>query len=333
MVSRGPKTIAVTGASGHLGTCLVQMLANHGFQVFGQYKSYLPKVEASNINWVQGDINDLAFVKKLIKSADTVVHSAGMVSIADQDNGLLYKVNAEGTSNIVNTCLNKANIKLIHISSSNAVLPPEKSEEVFDENRPYNDLGTPYAISKAAAEKIVLKAVEIHGLNACILRPSAIVGPPDFHPSLMGSSLIDFYYNKYKIIPSGGYNCVDVRDVCQTIINALEKGKKGEIYHVTGSFHTMQDITTILSELTGSKKPWCTIPTDILFPFVPIMSLVSALTGTPQKITKNSLATLKYGPKHMTYQKAKTALGHESRPLNETLHDLIDWFKKQKMIQ
>ena len=326
-------TVAVTGASGHLGTCLIEMLSNQGYQVLAQYNTYKPNLDLTNVDWIQGDINDQTCLQHLTSHSQVVIHAAGMISISDSENEKLEHVNVNGTGSVIQACLNHPPIRLIYISSSNAVLPPQNPEELFDESRPYNDHGTPYAQSKAKAERLVRQAISTNDLDAIILRPSAIIGPPDFKPSLMGGSIIDFYHNKYKVIPSGGYNCVDVRDVSETIIKAIDTGQKGEVYNVTGEFQTLKTITDTVSKVAGSNQPWFIIPVSMLFILVPVMKLVGRLTKSPQRMTRNSLTTLKYGPRQMDQSKAKRDLNHSSRPFEDSVRDLIDWFKKEKIIQ
>ena len=144
-----------------------------------------------------------------------------MISIGNKNHEEVYRVNVAGTDTIINACIQFPTIRLIHISSSNAV-KESKGNEIFNEDRPYkkaDDFIYPY--SKASAEQLVLKAVTAHNLDAIIIRPTSIVGPSDNKPSLLGQTILDLHLNKLPVITTGGYDLVDVRDLSQTIINSF----------------------------------------------------------------------------------------------------------------
>ena len=185
-----PIKVAVTGGSGHLGTSLIELLLNQGFPVKALYHSFLPPTKNNNLTWVKGDIKTSKSAKLLLDECTHVVHCASVVSVEDRFEKHVFDTNVNGTQNIIEACLAENITRLIHISSSHAVIEP-KHNEIFDESRPYkmqNDYTYPW--SKAKAEQLVINAVD-NGLNAIILRPTSIVGPPDSRPSLMGKILFD----------------------------------------------------------------------------------------------------------------------------------------------
>ena len=74
----------------------------------------------------------------------------------------------------------------------------------------------------------MLEGFKAGKIEGCVLRPSSVVGIHDYKPSEMGKALIDFYNRKIPMLPEGGYNMVDVRDVANSIIKAIEQGKNAE---------------------------------------------------------------------------------------------------------
>jgi len=246
-----------------------------------------------------------------------------LFSIGLKNTGKIYHVNVTGTETIIKSCLNLPTIKLIHISSSNAVKEC-KDSEIFNENRPYKtSKDFTYSYTKALAEQVVLKAIENNNLNACIIRPTSIVGPPDNKLSLLGQTILNLSLNKIPAITTGGYNLVDVRDVSQTIINSLENGKKGAIYLVGGQYLTVKEIATA----SNPTKIPLEIPLNLLLFMMPLINAYQKLFDLKWPITKESLVTLKYAPKRMDFSKATKELNHNYRPITESIEDLKLWFQ------
>lgn len=316
------KRIAVTGGTGHLGTGIILKLVELGYQVVSLYRSTTPSLTHESLKWIQGDIGDFNSLKDLFTDCYTVIHCAGLISIGDKSLADLIKVNVNGTLNVIQACKEIPDIRLIHISSSNAV--KEFSETgVFDENQEYvtsEEFG--YPITKAKAEIEVLKAVTEFNLDAFIIRPTAIAGAPDQKPSLMGQTILDFINEKFPVLTTGGYDIVDLRDVSDTIINSIELGKKGEIYLLGGHYVSVKE----LAQLANPKyKPYLLSINTLLF-LMPLINMGQKILNTKLPLTKESLTTLKNAPNNVDSSKAKKALNHKPRPIHETINDLKHWF-------
>jgi dihydroflavonol-4-reductase len=320
------KHIAVTGGTGHLGTAIILRLLERGFNVVAQYRMHKPTIENQNLQWIKGDLSDVEHLKELITGCEAMIHCAGLISIGEKSLSSLEKVNVTGTKNVIQVGLEYPNIRLIHISSSNAV--QEFSENgVFNEEQEYatnKDLG--YSYTKAKAEIEILNSVKNLRLDAVILRPTAIVGPPDFRHSLMGQTILDFVHKKFPILTTGGYDIVDLRDVAESAINSIELGKKGEVYLLGGHYVTV----TELAKLSNPSYNPALIPIHVLLAFLPFINLYQKIFNTNLPITRESLLTLKNAPKKVDSSKAKRVLKHNPRPVKETITDLTTWFKTQK---
>lgn len=316
--------IAITGGSGHLGNCLIDKLLSEGYLINALFTSNLPYKKHENLTWIQGDICDSHAIDILVENCTVLIHSAGMISIGNKNHEEVYRVNVDGTDTIINVCIKLPTIRLIHISSSNAV-KESKGNDIFNEDRPYktaDDFIYPY--SKASAEQLVLKAVTVHNLDAIIIRPTSIVGPSDYKPSLLGQTILDLSLNKLPAITTGGYDLVDVRDLSQTIINSFNKGAKGSIYLVGGQYMTVKEIAMA----SNSIKTPTLISLNLLLFLMPLINLYQKLFELKWPITKESLMTLKLAPKNLDISKATNELNHNCRPISESIDDLKTWFKK-----
>jgi dihydroflavonol-4-reductase len=318
--------IAITGGSGHLGNCLIELLLSQGYLVNALHSNRSPIKKNKNLTWINGDINDAKAINTLIQNCEVLIHSAGLISIGSKNKDQVYRVNVTGTETVINECAKFSPIRLIHISSSNAVKECN-ANGIFNENRPYkNDRDFIYPYTKALSEQLILKAVESQNLDAVIIRPTSIVGPADNKPSLLGQTILDLSQNKMPAITTGGYDLVDVRDLSQTIINSFVKGKKGEVYLIGGQYMTVKEI----ANASNSTKIPIELPLDLLLFLMPLINIYQKLFHLKWPITKESLVTLKLAPKHMDISKAKKELDHKCRPIDESIEDLLNWFQQKQ---
>jgi len=321
--------IVVTGATGHIGNVLVRELLARGERV----RTIIPLFEDTtpldglDVEKVEGDVRELDSLVQASRGADVVYHLAGIISILPGKTELLYQVNVMGTRNVVEACLKAHVRRLIYTSSIHAMAEPPHGT-VIDETMPFapdRAIGE-YGKSKAQASLGVLEGVE-KGLDAVLVCPTGVIGPYDFKLSEMGQLFIDFARSKLNTYVDGAYDFVDVRDVVTGLILALEKGKSGESYILSGERITVAKLTSILEEVTGVKAPRFKIPMRLAKVMVIFTSLYYRLTNTKPRFTKDSLCILRSNS-FISSEKASHLLGYSHRPIRETIVDTIQWFKE-----
>jgi dihydroflavonol-4-reductase len=171
-----------------------------------------------------------------------------------------------------------------------------------------------------------------HGPEVVVLNPTAILGPYDFQPSLLGNAVIRFYKGQNPSLIPGGYDWVDVRDVCYAAINAIDKGMPGECYLLSGSWKSLKDMACTVEKLGGHKTPWLNLPWWLAHVGAGVLNMHSTLTGGIPLYTSMSLDTLKESHRNISSAKAARDLGYSSRPFEETMADTIRWFKENNYI-
>lgn len=180
----------VTGAAGFLGSNVCLQLLEKGEKVralvLPNDKSvrFIPKdVEIVLGNLCDKDSLDAFFH---VPEGDTsvVIHCASMVTVDPAYSEKLMAVNVTGTRNMIEKCLAHPECeKMVYVSSTGAI--PEqpmgtkiKEVDKFEPCDPKKVVGA-YSQSKAKASQMVLDAVRVMGLKACIVHPSGILGPND----------------------------------------------------------------------------------------------------------------------------------------------------------
>jgi dihydroflavonol-4-reductase len=317
--------IAVTGANGHVGYNLCKTLSEKGHSVCVLSHDHTNGLDKLNARQVKGDLMDKDSLKKLLDGAEIVYHLAAKISIRGDKDGSVYRINAEGTRNMVETAKECGVRRFIHFSSIHA-FRQDPLDQILDETRPLvKEQAFSYDRSKADGERIVMDAAR-EGLDAVVICPTAIIGPEDLEPSLVGKAVIQLYNRQIPSLVPGGYNWVDVRDIISGAIAAIDKGRIGEKYLLSGNWHSILELSQLIEKLTGKKTP------QMVFPFwtaklgLPFTTIYSRLTGKEPLYTSESLVILENGSRHISHDKATRELGYSPRSLESTLKDLIDWF-------
>ena len=143
--------------------------------------------------------------------------------------------------------------------------------------------------------------------------------------------LLKFIRNKLPFLVSGGYNWVDVRDVVSASINAIESGRKGENYILSGEFCSLQELSAMISKISGCRIP-VIVPVSLARLACPFFKIYSSVTKTEPLYTYQSLDILVNSPVNISNAKAKKELGYEPRPLEQTLRDTFDWYRENNFI-
>ncbi|MCF8248084.1 MAG: NAD-dependent epimerase/dehydratase family protein [Saprospiraceae bacterium] len=249
------KVVAVTGASGHLGNVVCSGLLESGYYVRAMYHSFDTSLKDLPLELVQGDVLNAADVQRLLGGCDMVINCAAIISIHGDPTGIVYKTNTAGPKIVLETASRLGIKRIVHVSSVHAVLEVPTSLP-FDEKRPYKSAEDyPYDYSKAVGEQLLFNTQIENKPEIVVLRPSCIVGPFDFKPSEIGKVLLQFYHQQIPVLPQGGYDFVDVRDVANSVISALTQGRDGEVYLVTGKYYSMKLLARIIEKVSGKKTP------------------------------------------------------------------------------
>lgn len=171
--------VLVTGGGGFLGSAVCRLLAQSGFQPVAFQRSDANHLSACGARVVRGDITDASQVAAAMRGCEAVVHTAGKAGIwgAAQD---YWRVNADGTDNVIRACLEQGVRYLVHTSSP-SIVHAGGDIDGADESLPIaTHFTAPYPASKAEAERRVI-AANGTGLRTTALRPHLIWGPGDPH--------------------------------------------------------------------------------------------------------------------------------------------------------
>ena len=319
-------TTVVTGAGGFLGNVLVRELVARGRSVRAIIRSNAKALEELDIEIVTADIRDSSSIDRALAGAESVFHLASVISLSGDRSGSVSATNIDGARNVAEAALKNGVKRFIHCSSIH-VFDLKDHGKTINENTIRVTTDSPvYDRTKYAGEIAVRNLIKM-GLPAVVIHPTGVIGPGDHRPSRMGQVLIDLSSKKLPALISGGFNWVDVRDVCVGALAAEEFGRIGESYILSGQWHSTRQLATFGEEITGTPPPNFDLPMWLAQGIAPIGSLLGNISSNEYRLNSDTVSALKAARK-ISSAKAETELGFKSRPIRNSVHDAYKWFEK-----
>lgn len=249
----------VTGGTGFLGAYIIKELVQQGYSVRAirrQNKSpfFIASDVLNSVEWVDSDVLDIVSLDEAMQGVDGVIHAAGKVSFRASDRSEMFRVNIEGTANVVNVALENNIQKLVHLSSISAIGRTKDGDTVTETKKwESSKLHTHYAVSKYHAELQVWRGMG-EGLNVSIANPSTVLGYGDWNTSSCA-----IFKNAYKEFPwytSGTNGFVDVEDVARAVVELLKLEKGGERYILNGENWAFKKLFDTIATGFSKKHPY-----------------------------------------------------------------------------
>ncbi|TSD94654.1 NAD-dependent epimerase/dehydratase family protein [Skermania sp. ID1734] len=314
--------VAVTGAAGYVGTNLLTVLAQQGHEI-----TAIDRVRSlhspAGVRWVEGDVLDVASMRRAIDGAEVVYHLVAMITLAQRDDRA-WAVNVQGVRNVAEAALDVGARRLVHCSSIHSFDQYTCGGHI-DESSPRSADGSipVYDRSKWFGE-IELRKVVDKGLDAVICNPTGVFGPVDYGLSRINSMLRDSARGRVPLVISGGFDLVDVRDVAAGLVAASEKGRTGENYLLTGEMVRLFDAFRLAAACAGRRGPRYALPLRAITPILPIAEPIGRRFGS-DVVSRAALGALLAAP-IVDGSKARAELGYRPRSTTETVRDLVAFF-------
>ena len=252
------KRILVTGGTGFIGGQIASEFskAGHAVTVLGRNRYNVPP----GCRLVRADLRNRSEIEQALDGQEIVIHSAAQIS-PFLSYEALAPTNVGGTENIIHACLANDVRRLVHVSSTSVLFRFQDNLNIDDDQPLPDRFACGYAATKAAAEQLVLDAVNKEGLNAIVIRARAVFGPGD--NSLVPRLLDAYDAGQLKQI-GDGQNQTDlthVSNLVYAVALATSRGKPGGICTVTGEqpVKLWETVAAIL-KATDREKPLRQIP-------------------------------------------------------------------------
>ena len=255
--------VLVTGATGFIGGHVARALLAHGHEVRALVR---PGRELSlphqDIEMAAGDIRDRASIDRALAGCDAVMHVAALYAFWPPDLKAMRETNVAGTRNVLDAGLAAGVERIVYTSTVATV-------HFSDDGTPANetslagpaDLVGPYKRTKYEAERIARRMAGA-GAPIVIVNPTAPMGPGDARPTPTGKVIVDFLRGALPAYVDTGLNVVDVSDVAEGHVLALERGIPGERY-ILGNLQgnlSLRQMLELLASVTGRTPPGWRVP-------------------------------------------------------------------------
>lgn len=332
----------LTGAAGFLGTNICMQLLDAGCKVRAlvlpndRSVKFIPK----EVEVVLGDLTDAASLEPFFTVPEgctsVVIHCASMVTVNPNYSEKLMAVNVGGTRNIITKVLNHPECeKMVYVSSTGAIPEQPHGTPITEVSKftpcdPKKVVGA-YSQSKATATQMVLDAVQVMGLKACVVHPSGILGPNDHAIGETTNTLLQIIKGEMPMGMQGSFNLCDVRDLAAGTIAAVDKGRIGECYILANKTVTLKEMCDMLHAECNAKKIKFYLPLDLADKIAQGLEKQAEKTGKMPLMTTFSVYNLARN-NEFDCTKAKTELGYTTRSYEETIHDEVQWMIAEGLI-
>ncbi len=235
----------------------MRQLIERGASVKAIYRStpstLLTQEENNQIEWLEGDILDVSLLNSALRDVDQVYHAAAIVSFHPARRKELFRINIEGTANVINAAIEQRVKKLVHVSSVSAMgrlrndFPVNETMYWTEETS-----NSKYGQSKYLSELEVWRGIA-EGLNAVIVNPTVILGPGDW--SNGSSKIFKSAYEEFPWYTEGSGGFVDVRDVVNAMILLMESEIHSERFIVSAENRSYKEIFSLIAAKFGKRPP------------------------------------------------------------------------------
>jgi dihydroflavonol-4-reductase len=247
--------ILVTGGAGLVGSQLIEQLLQQGHSVIALYnKTPLHNFNNPFLQQVCCNILDVQGLLECMQGVEQVYHCAAIVSFNPKRKADLYKINIEGTANVVNVALQVGVKKLVHVSSV-AALGRIREDKPIDETMNWTPEtnNSIYGQSKYLGEMEVWRGIS-EGLDAVIVNPVIILGAGDWNGG--SSKIFKTVYNEFPWYTEGVSGFVDVRDVAAIMIALMQSDITEQRFILSAENKTYKDIFTKIAAAFNKKAPY-----------------------------------------------------------------------------
>ncbi|WP_026714832.1 NAD-dependent epimerase/dehydratase family protein [Flavobacterium daejeonense] len=326
--------ILITGATGQIGHKLALTLAERNNEIHILVRNpKSPNIPVHrNIRVFQGDITDVSSISNAIQNCHQVYHTAALVKIFDSDATQFYKINVEGTKNLLEKSL-EFGIQKFLFTSSCSVIGPSEGKSLTENHSRTTPFICDYDSTKYEAENLVKKYAS-EGLHAVIVSPSKIYGYSctETKSITMNTVIHNFLNGKLTFIPKPSHliaNYCFIDDVIEGHILALNKGQSGENYILGGENISYKDFFNTVKNVSGAKTKVIEIPKTLL-KIVSVMQWIRFYTTQKEPFVTNKSIQQIFCNKLFSSNKAIQFLGYKITPFEEALKQTIPHLKNQR---
>ena len=315
----------VTGATGFVGSHLVERLCREGVRVVCLVR------RTSRLAWLEGlpvetrvaPLEDAQALADAVGDADCVFHLAGLGRARTA--AAYLAVNAEGTRRLVEAARAAGRVRrLVYVSSLAAVGPCPTPAPLDEAAEPHPLDG--YGASKLAGERAVL--AERERLAVCVVRPPAVYGPRDENLVPLFRSAQRFRVAPILGSPTKQLSLVHVADLVECLwLAATASAAVGQTYFVGSGTHSWAEIAAALGAALGVRLRTLRVPGFVARIAGELGELWWTLSGKPQILCRRKVRDMLQERWACSWAKAQRELGYQPKvSLEQGMRETAEWY-------
>ncbi|MGH9052349.1 MAG: NAD-dependent epimerase/dehydratase family protein [Acidimicrobiia bacterium] len=315
-------TVLITGGTGFVGRAILQELLSGGREVRALSRATRSSARLRRLGAdpVRGDILDYQSLVKAMQGCEVVYHAAGLNAFCLPDPGPLFRLNVDGSRNVVRAAAATGVHRVVYTSS--AATLGEAKGTVGSEDSPHRGwFLSQYERSKYQAEQAVLagnEQVEVVSVN-----PSSVQGPGRTKGT--ARLFVQFLNGRSRVSVASRISIIDVADCARGHLLAEAKGRPGRRYVFNGATLTTSEVLALLAQETGLDQRHVTLPPPLATAGAALVERATRALGRQPPVCGEMVRTLLHGH---TYDgsRATRELGLTYTPVRETLRRAIAWY-------
>jgi nucleoside-diphosphate-sugar epimerase len=319
--------VFITGGTGFIGGEVARQLRARGDEVACLVRTpeKATKLTELGCELVNGDLSDETALRQGMEGSDGLVHAAAMyeVGIPAKQHPAMYEANVSGSEHVLRAALEAKVPRIVYVSTVGTF--GNTHGKVVDESyeHPGKEFTSYYEETKLEGQRIAERMIAEEGLPAIVVQPGGVYGPGD--TSQIADLLEEFFAGRLFLLPFPelGICLSHVGDIAGGILLALDKGKLGETYVISGPATTMREAIQTVADLSGRKAPKRAMPTPLIKAMTPIGPLVGKLMGQPPNLREliSSADGVTFWASH---EKASRELGYAPRGMDEGMRQTLE---------
>ena len=306
----------LTGATGFIGRRVAHFLSDHGhgLRCLVRNPARATALAELGAELIEGDVCDADALDRGLAGADDAIHLAGIYDLGVVDAAELERVNVDGTRAFLEAARRAGTRLRIHISSTAALEPPASGEA--DETAPTASPPFPavYHRTKAEAHRLALDA-QGAGDPVSIVCPAFVYGPADNGPA--GRMVSDLVRGRLPglLMDPAWFSFAYVDDVATGIVAAVERGRPGQTYILSGEHASLNDFAERVARAAGRRPPLLRFPVGVAAVTGGLLDAVTRLSGIRFTMSREGVLAVARRRWLFSHAKASRELGYAPRAL------------------
>lgn len=321
-------SVLVTGASGVVGGAVTALLVAQGRPVRALARSAESATAVAGLGAepVAGDMLDYRSLLAAMAGCEVVFHVAGRNAMCLRDPAELFRVNVDGTRNVLRAAAAAGVRRLVYTSSAAAL--GEAAGELGHEGSAHRGwFLSHYERSKYQAERVVLE--ERTPVEVVVVNPSSVQGPG--RATGTGKIILDLLNGRLPVLVDSRISVVDIADCARGHLLAEQRGTPGERYVLNGFTLSTRESVTLLEQVSGLALRVRYLPGWPARAGAAVVEVVSHAVGRRPPVCREMVRTMLHGHAY-DGSRATRELGLEYTAAEETMRRLVGWLAEEGLL-